>query len=411
MKILQLCKKFPYPLKDGESIAVTYLSKAMQQLGHEVTLLSMNTSKHYTDISALPPDYNHYKAIHFTELDNSLKVVDAFLNLFSADSYHVSRFVCEKFKSKLIEVLEGDDYDVIQLETLYLAPYIDTIKKHSSAVVSMRAHNVEFEIWERITSNTKFWPKKWYLRHLTNKLKKYELEHLNDYDYLVAVSDRDLKQFKKLGYKNGAMASPIGLDIKQYATINTVKHDVNRIGFIGALDWMPNIEGLEWFLEHVWPQLHAANPKLEFHVAGRNTPENIANLDIANVSIHGEVPCAVEFMNSNAIMVVPLFSGSGMRVKILEGMALQRLIVTTKLGSEGIDVSNGQELIQAETAEDFVTAILDALADPARLAQMGRQAKDFVTDHYDHQSVAAKLLAKYQHLVDHPYPKQLEPAH
>ena len=73
MKILQLCKKFPYPLKDGESIAVTYLSKALKELGSEITLLTMNTKKHYFNISELPKDYDHYQAIHFTDVDNELK--------------------------------------------------------------------------------------------------------------------------------------------------------------------------------------------------------------------------------------------------------------------------------------------------------------------------------------------------
>ena len=82
MNILQLCKKFPYPLKDGESIAVTYLSNALHNLGCEISLLSMNTSKHYVDIAQLPSDFNHYKEIHVTPLDNSIKAFDAFKNLF-----------------------------------------------------------------------------------------------------------------------------------------------------------------------------------------------------------------------------------------------------------------------------------------------------------------------------------------
>lgn len=106
MKILQLCKKFPYPLKDGESIAVTYLSNALHNLGCEISLLSMNTSKHYMEISDLPSDFNHYKEIHVTALDNSIKTLDAFKNLFSSDSYHVSRFICPDFRNKLIELLK-----------------------------------------------------------------------------------------------------------------------------------------------------------------------------------------------------------------------------------------------------------------------------------------------------------------
>ena len=97
MRILQLCKKFPFPLKDGESIAVTYLAKAMNELGADVTLLTMNTTKHYFDATQLPDDFNHYDAIYFTELDNRLSFFGAFLNLFSAESYHISRFISKSF--------------------------------------------------------------------------------------------------------------------------------------------------------------------------------------------------------------------------------------------------------------------------------------------------------------------------
>jgi polysaccharide biosynthesis protein PslH len=402
MKILQLCKKFPYPLKDGESIAVTYLSHALHDLGCEMTLLSMNTSKHYTDISTLPAEFNHYKEIHVTPLDNSINAFSAFKNLFSKDSYHVSRFVCPDFKNKLIELLKTHQYDVVQLETLYLAPYIDIIKKHSKALITMRAHNIEFEIWERITSNTRFTFKKWYLKYLTGKLKRFELENLNKYDYLIAVSDRDLRKFKTLGYKNGAMSSPIGLDIRNY-NLKTSNHEGQDICFIGALDWMPNMEGLMWFLDKVWPQIYKKYPHVKFHIAGRNTPAELHEKTLPNVVVHGEVANAISFMDAYKIMVVPLFSGSGMRVKILEGMALGKTIITTEMGKEGIHAENGIHLLEASDIDGFVHTISEILDGKIDTNKIGLEARQFVMDHYDHGVNASKLLEKYRHLMSDPH--------
>lgn len=401
MKILQLCKKFPFPLKDGESIAVTYLSNALHQLGCEISLLSMNTSKHYVDITQLPADFNHYKEIHVTALDNSIRAIDAFKNLFSSESYHVSRFVCPDFKNKLIELLQKTDYDVVQLETLYLAPYIDVIKEHSKALITMRAHNVEFEIWERISANTKFLPKKWYLQYLTNKLKRYELNHLNKYDYLVAVSERDLRRFKSLGYKNGAMSSPIGLDLKNYQKALT-QNVSNDLCFIGALDWIPNMEGLMWFIDHVWPELSAMYPDLKLHVAGRNTPETLKALQIKNIIIHGEVPDAVDFVNQYSMMIVPLLSGSGMRVKILEGMALSKVVITTTLGKEGIHAEDGTHILEANNPSEFIYQISSVLKGDRNKVAIGAAAKKFVEDYYDHGINAKKLLDKYFALKSNP---------
>ncbi len=400
MKILQLCKKFPYPLKDGETIAVTYLSKALSELGAEITLLCMNTTKHYTDVELIPDDYDHYKAIHFVDLDNSITAIGAFSNLFSKESYHVSRFISEDFKTAISNLLAKEKFDVVQLETLYLAPYVDLIREHSDAIITMRAHNVEHEIWERITKNTSFLPKKMYLNYLTKKLKRFELEHLNAYDYLIAVTKKDLKTFKSLGYKNGAIASPIGIETKSYKIApSNQKENEFSLCFIGSLDWMPNIEGLDWFLQEVWPSMNVKFPDLKLHIAGRNTPFNIMELNLPNVIIHGEVESAIGFLGNHSALVVPLFSGSGMRVKILEGMALGNVVITTKLGLEGIDATHGKEVLIADTTEDFIECVNICINNSKLVKEIGFNAKTFVTNTYDNIDNAKDLLDTYNDLI------------
>ena len=400
MRILQLCKKFPYPLKDGEAIAVTYLSRALRDLGCEITLLCMNTTKHYTDIKNLPAEFDHYKAIHCTPLDNSINAMDAFKNLFSDSSYHIERFISKPFQDKLIEILRTQSFDIVQLETLYLSPYVATIKAHSDAQVVMRAHNVEHEIWDRITNNTQFWPKRWYLSHLTKKLRNFEVNRLNDYDFLIALTDRDLKRFKKLGYRNGAMASPIGIEAANYISHKNGKdQDAFSLCFIGSLDWMPNIEGLNWFLTKVWPQVHAQHPEIKLHVAGRNTPRSLLNLRAPNVVIHGEVPDAADFIGRYSAMVVPLFSGSGMRVKILEGMALGKLVITTTLGKEGIEAKNKEELLIADSTEQFLEAISYAQSDCKIPDEIGTSARNFVVSRFNNRQIAEQLYEIYEELM------------
>jgi glycosyltransferase involved in cell wall biosynthesis len=399
MKILQLCKKFPFPLKDGESIAITNLSKALNELGCDVSLLSMNTKKHYFDLSKLPSDFNHYSSIHEVKLDNELKVKDAFLNLFSKESYHISRFVSTDFEMSLKRILQKKKFDIIQLETLYLAPYIPIIRKYSDAIISMRAHNVEHEIWERIAGNTGFLPKKWYLKHLTKKLKKYEVKHLNEYDLLIPITNRDLGKFRKLGYKNGVAVTPIGIDQEDYIPDFSSFSKELSISFIGSLDWMPNQEGLQWFLENVWPKAIRRFPDLSLHVAGRNTPNRLLNTNIKNVKFHGEVPCAPTFINEHPIMVVPLLSGSGMRAKILEGMALGRVVLTTKIGLEGIGATSKKEVLVADKVDEFLETIEYCYKKKENLYRIGHNAIEFVNQNYNNLQVANKLAVSYKTLI------------
>jgi len=401
MKILQLTKKFPYPLKDGEAIAITYLARGLHQLGCELTLLSMNTVKHFFDRNTLPAAFDHYKQIELVTIDNRLKAKDALLNLFSGQSYHIERFDSEDYKQQLIQLLQANTYDIIQLETLYLAPYVPTIRKYSKAKVVMRSHNVEHEIWQRITDNTSWGPKKWYLSLLSKRLKNYEQQMLNAYDMLVAITQRDLDFFESFGSRLPSHVAPIGLDSKRYTPSLQYKK-VPSFCFIGSLDWMPNLEGVEWVLQEVWPKVVEQFPSAVFHVAGRNTPEHLLKQAWPNVKMHGEVPSAVDFINAHEVMLVPLFSGSGMRVKILEGMALGKAVVSTTIGLEGIAAKDQEEVLIADTVNLFVQAIVDCLSGQVQVEQMGKKAITFIEKTFDNRTIAKKLLDFYQNSLNLP---------
>jgi glycosyltransferase involved in cell wall biosynthesis len=391
MKILQLTKKFPFPLKDGESIAVTNLSESLNTLGWEITLLSMNTVKHYISEDSIPDSYNHYKAIHTVNLDNRVTILGALENLFSKESYHICRFYFSEYEQKLVDLLKANEYDFIQLETLYLAPYIECIRSHSDAKIIMRSHNVEFEIWNRITSNTSFWPKKFYLNYLAKKLRKFEIESLEKYDALVTVTQRDLETYQKLGFSGRGMTLPIGLNSEDYIPEKS-KEFSNSISFIGSLDWLPNLEGLNWFLDEVWPKIIQKNANLKLYIAGRNTPDRIKLLQSKNIIIEGEVDDAKAFINNHSIMIVPLLSGSGMRVKILEGMALNRVVISTSIGMEGIEATNKKEIVTADSPQEFVEMIDWVSKDLSKQEEIGNNARNFIVNYFDRETNTKKLI-------------------
>lgn len=392
MRILQLCRKFPYPLKDGEAIAVTNLAKAYFELGHEVTLLSFNTIKTFFPTEQLPPSFNHYAAIYTVYLDNRITIKGAFLNLFTTDSYHITRFVSSDFKNKLKEVLASSPFDIVQLEGIHLAPYIPIIRANSKAKVVMRAHNVEFEIWERVAQTTTFLPKKWYVQYLTKKFKTYEVAQLKEYDVLLAITQRDLAYFQQLAPIQQAMVVPIGLALTAYKTAATASPPPYSLSFIGSLDWMPNQDGLNWFLENVWPAIHTKYPALEFHIAGRNTPQWIFDKAGNGVVIHGEVEDAKAFILAHPITVVPLLSGSGMRVKILESMALGRVVLTSRIGLEGIAAQHKKEVLIGDTPDAVIQLIDYCLSHPKELQQIAQQGRDFIFNYYDNLEIGRKVL-------------------
>jgi polysaccharide biosynthesis protein PslH len=399
MKILQLCKKFPYPVKDGESLAVMMLSKPLCQLGCEVSLLAMNTAKHRFGSGEIPSALSHYAQVRTVEIDNRLKPLDAFLNLFSRQSYHISRFISPAFSQQLAALLSREQFDIVQLETPYLAPYIPVIRQYSQARIAMRAHNIEHEIWQRIAANTRLLPKKWYLQHLVHKLRRYELEQLEAYDILVPITERDLQSFRSFGFRQTAVVAPIGLDCQHYLPDYSSYGRPPSLSFIGSLDWMPNQEGLQWFLDQVWPLLHRRFPSLELHVAGRNTPKKLLQQRWPQVFVHGEVPDAAAFINQHSMMVVPLHSGSGMRAKILEGMALGKTVLTTSMGLEGIAAQHGREVLIADNPGEFVEQIAHFCQQGREAEALGRAARAFVENGYDSHAIARRLLKAYEALI------------
>jgi polysaccharide biosynthesis protein PslH len=399
MKILQVCKKFPFPLKDGESIAMTYLAKALCELGHNVTLLSMNTSKHWVDLAILPSGFDHYASMHMVPVDNRIKVVAMAKNLFSDRSYHAERFVHASFYNKIREILSKESFDIIQLESPYLAPYISAIRERSGAKIVLRSHNVEYEIWERIAVNSS--PlRRWYLQTITPRLKQFEIKHLADYDLVAGITERDLDQFRALGLHSPTVFLPIGLDVRDYRPDYKPYRRPLSLSFIGSLDWMPNVEGLEWFLEEVWQPFVVPNmPELRLHIAGRNTPDWLKNLNMPGITVHGEVPDARAFINRHAVMIAPLLSGGGMRAKILEGMALGRTVISTTIGIEGIAAQHQRDALVADTPQAFYQAIRWCVEQGDNLQQVGQHARQMCTTQFDNLAIGQRLVEAYNALL------------
>ena len=395
MKILQLTKKVPYPPKDGESMAINSLAKGLAELDASICLLAMNTSKHFYDGPDLKTQLPYYHSINLVPVQNDLHWWDALKNLFSNQSYHVQRFVSTAYARQLQHILQQESYDVVQLETLYLAPYIPVIRQYSKARICLRAHNIEHEIWERITQHTPHGPKRWYLNHLSQKLKRFELSMLNEYDLIAPISARDETRLRELGLQRPATVIPIGMETDLYPYQDLLPQAPTSVSFIGSLDWMPNQEGLHWFLEKIWPNIAKQYPSLVFHIAGRNTPESFYRYDSKQIKVHGEVPSSIDFLSQYSVMVVPLLSGSGMRAKILEAMALGRQVITTRVGLEGIGAEHGKEVLIADTLEEWQKAFQLCFEQLTLAPEMVHRARQFVHDQYHYRSVAKRLKASY----------------
>lgn len=396
MRILQLTNKPSWPARDGGAIAMHMLTKGFASLGHEVTLLSMQTLKHPTRNEDLSPEILALADYHFVKVDAGISVKSAIFNLlFTGKPYNAVRFISDDFKRALTDLLNSKRFDVIQLEGLYLCPYIPLIREHSNAVIAYRAHNIESEIWER-TARITPGIKGCYLKDLARRLKRFELSWLNRFDLLVAITDRDAQIFKALGNRKPCFVAPVGVEMAMPPD-QEVETEFPSVFHLGSLDWAPNQEGLIWFLNHCWPVLLQQFPSLKFYVAGRNAPHwLVEKLQIPGVVYEGEVADAQLYIRSKAVMVIPLLSGSGMRVKMIEGMALGSAVVATTIGAEGIDATPGENFMLADSPNDFTQAISELLGNDDLWNRIRKNAASFVVEKFNNTRVTAGLAAFYQ---------------
>ncbi len=398
MRILQISNKAPYPPNDGSSIAVYNMAKGFINNGAEVHLLTINTLKHYKKENEIPQDFleqSHYTAV---DRDTAVTPVGALMNLFSRESFFVSRFVFKEFEEKIIEKLKAHQFDVVHLEGLFVAPYIPIIRKHSKAKITIRTHNVEHLIWDRLIENEKSAVKRKYLSIQNARLKKLELQILKEADGIVTITDYDKKIFEQLGIKTKAVVSPTGIVLDRYA-INRSITKTNSVFHLASMDWMPNTEAVDWFLEKVWAKYLNKENNLQFTLAGRFMPDSYLKQSEGNLKVIGSIDDNIQFYNEHEIMMVPLQSGSGMRIKIIEGMAMGKVIVSTSIGAEGIPVTHNQNIIIADTPEDFAKAIKNLSTNQELKTEIGNNARKFIEDNFENTKLIAELLKFYELLI------------
>ena len=399
MKVLFLCNKSPYPPKEGGPMAMNANIEGLIAAGHQVKVLALNTNKYFIKLNEIPQEYIDKTKIELIYQDLSIKPFDAFLNLFSKKSFHVERFISETFAEKIVETLEQEKYDIVQLEMLYMTPYINVIRKHSKARIILRSHNVEHLIWQRVTSNTENALKRSYLAGLTRKLKNYEINSINQYDGIATISKQDAKFYKKNNPAIPVENISFGVDMTKY-TVSSEPFEYPSLFHLGSMNWMPNEEGIKWFIETTWSLIVEKFPGLIFYLAGRMMPEWIEDLNKENIEVIGEVDDAQEFINSKAVMIVPLFSGSGIRIKIIEGMALGKAIISTEIGAEGINYTHGKNILIANTPEEFLEAIDKFVSNRKYCQEIGDNARKLIEENYDLSKITQKLLIFYQRVLE-----------
>ena len=388
MRVLQLTYRVPFPPTDGGAMGIYTITKGLSENGCSIDLVAINTPKH-----SQPEGAMKFWAVQYDVfVDTNIKIMDMIRNvLFEKTPYNIKRFLSPAVDNKLSELLSTNTYDFIQVEGAFVAGYIPLIRKMTSAPIIVRTHNIEYVIWQRLAINETNPLKKWFFRHLSKRLYKFESKYYNMADGIAAITADDEERLIQMKVNVPVSVIPVGTEMEKFKA-SSEEATPKSLFIIGALDWMPNLEGLNWFMENIWPELNKKMPEVTLHIAGKGTPKHIAEWKLRNVCVHGFVDDAIKFMNSYQLMLVPLLSGGGMRVKIIEGLAAGKCIVSTSVGAEGIPVTNKENIILAETPEEWINTITYLLSKPEKIERIGKNARQLAMDRFDNKAVTADYI-------------------
>lgn len=388
MRILQLCNKPPFPTVDGGTIAMHALTQGLLDAGHTVKVIAIETPKHPFKYSAATEHYVKQTQFEPVKVDTTISPLAMLKDFLTGQLYILNRFISNDVEKAVIRALQQEKYDCVLLESLYVAPYINVIRQYSSAKIILRAHNVEHLLWQREFDKTQNPLRLLYLRQMIRLMARYEKQVFTKVNGVAAISAVDAKIITELAPAAKLDVIPLSTN---YTPVEGVTPEANTVFHLGAMDWFPNIDGINWLLDYIWPVVLKIKPDAKLYLAGRNMPDSVFTYADNAITVEGAVDNPVAFMSTKNIMVVPLFLGSGVRVKIIEGMALGKAIVATPLAVEGLAVSHKKNIYIAGNEQQFAAAIVDLLNNPQLAEQIGRNAAEYIDNNHRPGVVIQKL--------------------
>jgi len=397
--ILILCNRVPYPLKDGGALAMHALIKGWHDMGCEVHVLTMNTSRHHVRPEALPELYRQIASFTMVDTDNKIRALPTLANLlFSSKPQHATRFHTRTFARKLRETIQQVQPVLIQMESIYLAEYLPLIRSTSSARVIQRLHNIEYEVWQRVAGETTNPLTRFYLRNLAQRIRKYEHQVWHDFDLLLPITVADEQTIRATGCNTPIHTTPFGIDMSRLPDHAPAER---WDGYhIGAMDWLPNLDAINWFIRDIWPGVHQMEPEFSFYFAGRNMPEQFTSYQSEGLHCMGEVADADAFISDKKILIVPLRSGGGIRVKTLEAMAAGKIVISTRTGIQGIEARDREHFLEVATPKEFAYAINWCLQHKAEALQIADNARRLLHSHYDQAQIMQALAVAVKRMLD-----------
>jgi glycosyltransferase involved in cell wall biosynthesis len=388
MKLLWVKADFLHPTTKGGQIRTLETLKRLHQR-HQVHYVALD---HAGQPEGLERSGEYctraYPIPHVVPEKTSLAFVGQLAEgLFSKLPVAVSRYRSPAMRQKIEKLTRSEKFDCVVCDFLFPAQNIPNL---SGCVLFQ--HNVEATIWKRHVEHASNAPKRLYFELQAKRMFEYEGQVCRQVKNVIAVSENDADTMRAEYGVQRVDAVPTGVDLEFFA--RPEKPDtVADLVFLGSMDWMPNIDAMEWFVAEVLPLIRKRRSDCTLAIVGRKPVvaiEELARRD-ARIRVTGTVPDVRPYLWGSAVSIVPLRIGGGTRLKIYEAMAARIPVVSTVVGAEGLDVRDGENIFIADQPDAFAERCLELLEDRSLSCRMACSAWDMIAERYSWEVVSQKF--------------------
>jgi glycosyltransferase involved in cell wall biosynthesis len=375
MRILWVKADKLLPVENGGNIRTYHILRHLSS-GHEVTFYSYyggGADKAYERAlrEHLPGSVGVCTGKR--ELAGVTRGLDYLAHLNSQSPYAVSRFASFKVQDQLRAWFREQRFDVAVCDFLDAAVNFPGRLNIPSVLFQ---HNVESEIWRRHASTAGNPVKKMMYGMEFGKMLRYERIVVRKFHHVIAVSESDRALMTQWVDGDRVTVVPTGVDLSQYRPNPDAPEPGPIVTFVGAMDWEPNVDGVEYFASEIWPAIKVDMPEARLRIVGRNPDRRVKKWASESIEVTGRVPSVVEYLQQSAVVIVPLRIGGGTRLKIYEAMATAKAVVSTTVGAEGLDVHHGRDIMLADDPKSFSQAVIMLLRDQELRRRYERAAQE-----------------------------------
>ncbi|MCD4727372.1 MAG: glycosyltransferase family 4 protein [Pirellulales bacterium] len=395
MHVVIVDEELPYPLNSGKRIRTLNLILPLARR-HQITYLCYPSADAEETQRAV--EFFRQEGIETVLVERMLpgKAGAAFYgrllwNLLSPLPYSVQVHNSAALRRAIGHYAAAHDVDLWHCEW---TPYGKSLSTLACGPWIVIAHNVESLIWQRYCENEANPLKRWYIKRQWRKFERFERRMFSTAPLTVAVSESDSRLMREQFGADRLEVVDNGVDITYFQPNESVR-DPSRLLFLGSLDWRPNLDGVGVLLDRIFPRVLAEEPSARLAIVGRKPPPWLVDRvrTCRGVELHADVPDVRPFLHQCGLMVVPLRIGGGSRLKILEALATECPVVSTRVGAEGLRLAPGRHFVQVETMDDMASALVEHIRNPRPIGEMACQGRNVVVQWYNWPVLSAKLEA------------------